>query len=447
LSSGPGADSAPVPDKPLDNSTRPTGTFASLKIRNYRIFFLCNVVSNTGTWMQRITQDWLVHHLTGSATAVGVTTALQFLPTLLFGLYGGVLADRLDKRRILLATQAAMGLIGLSLAALTLSGVVNVYHVYTLAFLLGLVTVMDKPARQTFVSEMVGPHLLRNAVSLNSANFQSARLIGPAIAGVVITAVGSGWAFLVNGLGFAAPITGLLLMRTEELIPSERIPRGKGQLREGLRYVGSRPELLWAIVLVGFIGTFGFNFPVFLVAFSDHVFHADAGGFGVLNSLVAVGSVAGALFAANRGGRWLRFSIISGAVFGVLLVVSAAAPAYVVFAALMVPVGLSSMSFVVSANSGVQLASEPVMRGRVVSLFTMVLLGSTPIGGPLTGWLTDAYGPRVALLAGGAICALSALGIALVLARIGGLRLRITRRGGRRTLAFVPADTGLRLGR
>lgn len=216
--------------------------FRSLRVRNYRLFATGQVVSNTGTWMQRIAQDWLVVSITGSSAAVGITTALQFLPMLLFGLYGGVIADRVSKRKLLLVTQASMGLTGLVLAVLTLSGNVAVWHVYLMAFVLGLITVVDNPARQAFVVEMVGPDDLRNAVSLNSANFQSARLIGPAVAGALITSLGSGWAFLLNGLSFLAPLAGLLLMRTRELHKVDRAPRGKGQLREGVRYVAGHPS-------------------------------------------------------------------------------------------------------------------------------------------------------------------------------------------------------------
>lgn len=288
MSTGSGADSAPAPTSTHESKTG--GTFSSLKIRNYRLFATGAVISNTGTWMSRITQDWLVLSLTGSAAAVGITTALQFLPMLLFGLYGGVIADRLPKRRLLLISQAALGLCGIALAALTLSGVVEVWHVYLIAFLLGMVTVVDNPARQSFVSEMVGPAQLRNAVSLNSANFQSARLIGPAVAGVLITTVGSGWAFLLNGLSFIAPLVGLLMMRTSELHASVTVKRAKGQLREGLRYVSGRPDLIWPIVLVGFVGTFGFNFPIWLTAFADEIFHGGAGMYSFFNILMAAGS-------------------------------------------------------------------------------------------------------------------------------------------------------------
>ncbi|MEU8569102.1 MFS transporter [Streptomyces pathocidini] len=446
MSTGHGADSAPAPKPETADTTHPPrpargGTFRSLKVRNYRLFATGQVVSNTGTWMQRIAQDWLVLSLTGSSTAVGITTALQFLPMLLFGLYGGVLADRFPKRQLLLITQAAMGLTGLVLAALTLSGHVQVWHVYLMAFVLGVVTVVDNPARQAFVAEMVGPHDLRNAVSLNSANFQSARLVGPAVAGVLITAVGSGWAFLLNGLSFAAPLAGLLLMRTGELHKVERAPRGKGQLREGLRYVAARPDLFWPIVLVGFIGTFGFNFPIWLTAFTDDVFHAGAGTYGLLNTLMAAGSLVGALLAARRGTSRLRLLVGAALLFGVLEITAALAPAFWVFAVLLVPIGMCGLTINVTANSSLQLATDPVMRGRVMSLFMMVFMGGTPLGAPLVGWVTDVFGARVGFLTGGAVSAAAALGVALVLTRAGGLRLRIDLRRGHPHIRLVPRNT------
>jgi len=426
---------AVAPDTPAKPSM-----FSSLRIRNYRLFAMGQAVSNTGTWMQRIAQDWLVLGLTGSSTAVGITTALQFLPMLLFGLYGGVVADRCDKRRLLLVTQSVMGLTGLALAALTLSGQVHVVHVYVLAFVLGLATVLDNPTRQTFVSEMVGPEQIRNAVSLNSANFQSARLVGPAIAGVLISAVGSGWAFLFNGLSFLAPLAGLLLIRTGELHKSDRVPRSKGQLREGLSYVRSRPELIWPIVLVGFIGTFGFNFPIWLTAFTDKVFQEGAGTYGLLNTLMAVGSVAGALLAARRGTSRMRLMAGAALIFGVLEVAAALSPSFWLFAALMAPIGIMGLTFNVTANSSVQLASDPVMRGRVMSLYMMVFVGGTPIGGPFMGWITDTYGARIGFLSGGLVSAAGAVGVGLILARAGGLRLRLDLRRGHRHVTFVARD-------
>lgn len=414
--------------------------FSSLKVRNYRLFFLGQVVSNTGTWMQRIAQDWLVLSLTGSATAVGITTALQFLPMLLFGLYGGVLVDRLPKRPTLLVTQTAMAVTGLALAFLTISGHVEVWHVYVAAFAMGLATVVDNPARQSFVSEMVGPDQLQNAVSLNSANFQSARLVGPAVAGVLITGVGTGYAFLFNGLSFVAPIAGLLLMRARELHVVERAPRGKGQLREGLRYVAGRPELIWPIVLVGFVGTFAFNFPVYLSAFADDVFHAGAGSYSLFNTLMAVGSVTGALLAARRGTARLRLLIAGAALFGAVEIVAALLPSLWMFALLMIPLGLFGMTVNVTANTTIQMSTDPAMRGRVMALYMMVFLGGSPVGAPIVGWITDTYGPRVGLAAGGAVAALAAAVIGLILARVGGLRVSVGWSRGHPVVRFVPRE-------
>ncbi|MFC8915922.1 MFS transporter [Streptomyces sp. NPDC057116] len=438
MSTGHGGDSAPA-HKPDDTITR-TGTFSSLKVRNYRLFFTGAIVSNTGTWMARITQDWLVLSLTGSAAAVGITTALQFLPMLLFGLYGGVIADRYPKRRLLLLSQGALGLCGLALAVLTLSGHVQVWHVYLIAFLLGMVTVVDTPARQSFVSELVGPAQLRNAVSLNSANFQSARLVGPAVAGGLIASIGSGWAFLVNGLSFLAPLTALLLMRTGELHKAERAPRGKGQLREGLRYVAGRPELIWPIALVGFIGTFGFNFPIWLTAFADGVFHVGPGTYGFLNTLMAVGSLVGALLSARRGTSRLRLLIGAAMAFGALEVAAAFSPAFWLFALLLVPIGMLGLTVNVTANSSVQMATDPMMRGRVMSLYMMVFVGGTPLGAPLLGWITDTYGARVGFATGGAVSLAAAVVIGLVLARVGGLRLKVDLRRGHPHVRFVPRE-------
>jgi MFS family permease len=439
LSTGPGAPSAPAPI-PSTAVSRKSSMFSSLRVRNYRLFFGGQVVSNIGTWMQRIAQDWLVLSLTGSATAVGVTTALQFLPMLLFGLYGGVLVDRLSKRRALLFTQSAMGATGIALAVLTLTGHVQVWHVYLAAFAVGLATVVDNPARQSFVSEMVGPDQLQNAVSLNSANFQSARLIGPAVAGVMITGVGTGWAFLANGLSFVAPLVGLLMMRPRELHVVERAPRGKGQLREGLQYVAGRPELIWTIVLVGFVSTFGFNFPVYLSAFADDVFHAGAGSYSLFNTVMAVGSLAGALLAARRGTAKMRVLVVGAVAFGTLEIVAAIAPSLWLFALLMAPIGMFGMTVNVTANTSVQMGTDPAMRGRVMALYMMVFMGGSPIGAPIAGWITDAYGVRAGLAAGGVIAAAAAATIGLVLARVGNLRLSIGWHRGHPQVRFVPRE-------
>ena len=425
------AEPAEVDTEVQNTSTSKHGTFRSLRNRNYRLFFSGQILSNTGTWMMRIAQDWLVLSLTGSAAAVGVTTALQFLPLLLFGLYGGVIADRYAKRRLLLITQVSLGVLGLILAALTLSGAVQVWHVYLIAALLGLVTVVDNPTRQAFVTELVGPADVRNAVGLNAANFQTARIVGPAVAGVLITAVGSGWAFALNGLSFAAPVVALLMMREKELHHVPRAPREKGQLRQGLRYVAEHPQLLWPIVLVTFVGTFGFNFPIWLTAFVDNVFHAGAGTYGMLNTLMAAGSLTGALLAARRTATRMRTLVGAALLFGVLEIAAALSPAFWMFAALMVPIGLFGLTFTTTSNSSLQLATDPVMRGRVMSLYLMVFLGSTPIGAPLLGWVTDTFGPRIGFLAGGLISAAAAIVVGLVLVRITGLRVKIDLHPGR----------------
>ncbi|WP_303659573.1 MFS transporter [Streptantibioticus silvisoli] len=413
-------------------------TFSSLKVRNYRLFATGGVISNTGTWMSRIAQDWLVLSITGSSTAVGVTTALQFLPMLLFGLYGGVIADRYPKRALLMVTQAAMGLLGLALAVLTLSGHVHVWHVYLIAFLLGVVTVVDNPTRQSFVVEMVGPRDVRNAVSLNSANFQTARLVGPAVAGVLITAVGSGWAFLINGLSFTAPLIGLLMMRPAEFHHVERAPRGKGQLREGLHYVAGRPDLIWPIVLIGFIGTFGFNFPIWLSAFAHTVFGSGASTYGLFNTAMAIGSLIGALLAARRVTTRMRMLLGAAMVFGALEMAASLSPSIWLFVGLLVVVGMFGITINTTANSSVQLATDPAMRGRVMSLFMMVFVGGTPLGGPLVGWITDTYGARVGFFLGGLVSGLAALTIALILVRVGGMRLKFAPRTPGRRLTLVP---------
>ncbi|GAA2789044.1 MFS transporter [Kitasatospora sp. CM 4170] len=433
----------PLPTATGDRFTRPGGMFSSLRVRNYRYYFAGQVVSNTGTWMQRIAQDWLVLSLTGSPLAVGITTAMQFLPMLLLGLFGGVLADRMPKRRLLIYTQGAMGLLAAGLAVLTVGGVVTPYYVYAFALLLGLVTVVDNPTRQAFVSEMVGPKDLANAVSLNAANFQTARLVGPAVAGLLIAAVGSGWAFAVNALSFAAVIGGLLAMRESELRPSPPIARQKGQLREGLRYVRERPELLWPMVLAGFIGTFGFNFPTLLSGFAHDTFHVGAGQYGLLNTAMAVGSLAGALLAARRGAPRLRRLVGAALAFGALEVVAAFAPGYWTFAVLLTLIGVFGLSFNTSVNSALQLGTDPEMRGRVMGLLVLVFTGGTPIGAPVVGWVTASYGPRLGLLACGLVSAAAAAVVGLVLARSADLRVRFDLHPGRggRVVAFVPRAT------
>ncbi|MBX6765827.1 MAG: MFS transporter, partial [Actinomadura rubrobrunea] len=385
--------------------------FRSLRNRNYRLFASGQVVSNTGTWMQRVAQDWLVLDLThGSGTALGVTTGLQFLPLLLFGLWGGVIADRYPKRRVLMLTQASMGLLALVLGLLAVTGAARVWHVYLLAFLLGMATVVDNPTRQSFVIEMVGRRDLPNAIALNSASFNGARLIGPAVAGVLIAVLGTGPVFLLNAASFGAVLFGLYAMRQDELHTAEPVARGKGQLREGLRYVWGRRDLTLVLILVLFIATFGMNFQVTVALVSREVFHTGASSFGLASSMLALGALTGALLAARRAARpRMRLLIAAALLFGVLELATGLMPAYWSFLVLLVPTGIALMTFTTAANATMQLGVAPEMRGRVMGLYMLVFLGTNPIGAPVVGWMAEHFGPRLSLVVGGLIAMASVL--------------------------------------
>ena len=395
------------------------GMFRSLRVRNYRLYVSGQVVSLTGTWMQRVAQDWLVLELSdNSGTALGIVLALQFGPTLLFSLWGGVLADRYDKRTLLLATQSAMIGLAAALGLLDVTGAVQLWHVYLLAGLLGVVSALDVPVRQSFVVEIVGPADLPNAVSLNSATFNAARVVGPAVAGVLIAATDTGWVFLGNAVLTLGVIGGLLLMRPGELFRSEPTGREQGQLRQGLRYVRSHPDLVLPMVLVFIVGTFGLNFPVTLALLAKEVFGRGAAAYGLLSTAIAVGSLAVALASARRTSRpTTRFLLASAFAFGVLEALLGAMPTYEAVLVLLVPVGAAALSFVIAANSSVQLGSDPAFRGRVMALYLMCFMGGTPLGAPLVGLLSDAFGPRAGVVVGGAACAIATVVAAVVVAR------------------------------
>jgi MFS family permease len=400
-------------------------TFRSLRVRNYRLFASGQVVSLTGTWAQRVAQDWLVLDIShNSGTALGVVTALQFLPMMLFGLYGGVLADRHDKRRLLVGTQVSMGVLAVVLGLLTVTGHVHLWHVYALAFGLGLASALDIPTRQAFVSELVGPEELPNAVGLNSATFNSARILGPAIAGVAIVSVGTGWVFLGNAVSYVAVLAGLLMMRTSELFVTAKPARAPGQLAEGYRYVRTRPRMYLPILLVFMVGTFGLNFQITLSLIAKETFHANAGSFGLLTSAVAVGSLIGALGTARRTGLpRLRTMLLAAFAFGILELAAGFAPTFWLLAVLLVPTGAAVLTFTTTANAIVQLGAEPHVRGRVMALYLTVFIGGTPVGAPLIGLLAEHAGARSSLWLGGAVCALSALAAAAFLTSRGGLRV------------------------
>ncbi|HEV8278370.1 MAG TPA: MFS transporter [Streptosporangiaceae bacterium] len=393
-------------------------TFASLGTRNYRLFVTGQVVSNTGTWMQRVAQDWLVLELThGSGTALGIATGLQFLPQLLFSLWGGMIADRYPKRRILFATQASMGALALILGVLALTGAVAVWQVYVLAFALGMVAVVDNPTRQTFVAEMVGRTGMANAIALNSAAFNLARITGPAVAGLVISTVGTPAAFLVNAASFGAVLVGLKLMRPAEFHPVERAPRAAGQLREALAYVRARPNLWLTLALVFFVATFGMNFQVTTALMSRGVFHNGAGAFGLASAMFAVGALGGALLAARRARPGMRLLLTTALAFGVLEVVAGLMPTFWSFLALLVPTGLALLMFTTTANSTTQLGTTYAVRGRVMGLYMLVFLGGAPLGSPLVGWAAEQFGARMSLIAGGLVSVLAAVVAAFLLAR------------------------------
>jgi MFS family permease len=416
--------------------------FSSLRVRNYRIFAGGALLSNTGTWMQRIAQDWLVLVLTdNNPVALGIAAALQFLPTLLLSLWAGVLADRMDKRKLLIAVQTGMALSAVVLGVLDVTGAVQLWHVYVLCAVLGAFSAVEVPVRQSFVVEIVGRGQLTNAVALNSTNFNLARIVGPAIAGVMITLIGTGWLFLANAVLTGAVIAGLIAMRVGELRPSPKVEARRGQLVEGLRYVRGRPDILTVMVMVFFVSTFGMTFFVTLAVAAANVFHQDASGYGLLSTMLAVGTLCGALLAARRSAKGrprTRLLLVSALAFGVLQVVLGLLPSYGLFAFGLIPVGFALMTFMTAANSTVQLAAAPEMRGRVMGLYMLVFVGGNPLGAPMTGWLADQFGGRSPFIVGGAVAALTAIVCGLVLVRRGGVRLspanwtrlRVLRRDG-----------------
>ena len=375
--------------------------------------------------MQRVAQDWLVLELThNSGAALGITTGLQFLPLLLFSLWGGAFADRYSRRMLLMVTQALMGGLALLLGVLALTGNVQIWQVYILAFALGLITVVDNPTRQTFVAEMVGRSDMANAIALNSAVFNLARIAGPAVSGLVIAALVTPAAFLVNAASYAAVLVSLKLMRPADLYPAERVPRAKGQLREAMSYVRARPDLLLLLTLIFFVATFGMNFQVTTALMSRQVFHTGAGAFGIASAVFAAGALGGALLAARRSRPSMSLLMLTAFGFGVLEVLTALMPDFISFLVLLLPTGLVILTFTTAANSATQLATSPEMRGRVMGLYLLVFLGGAPLGSPLAGWLAEELGPRMSMVCGGVISAVAAAVITLLLARSRGVRAR-----------------------
>jgi MFS family permease len=400
--------------------------FRALDNRNYRIWAGGAIVSNIGTWMQRVAQDWLVLTVltNHSGAALGITTGLQFLPMLLLGPYGGVLADRYRKRVILLWTQVAMGVTGLVLGLLVVTGTAQLWHAYLAALCLGIAGAIDAPSRQAFVSELVGQDNISNAVALNSASFNTARLTGQAIAGVLIAWVGTGPVFLLNAASFAAVIISLFRIRTSELVPAVRPSRSKHQVAEGVRYVRRRPDLVLILFMVGILGAFGMNFPITNALMTTIEFGVGPGEFGLLGSIMAVGTLAGALLAARRAGPRLRYLLGGALGLGAFTLLASVSPSFWLYAAVLIPVGLASITFLNSCNTSIQLSVEPQFRGRVLALDLAILQGGTAVGAPLMGWIGSEFGARWSVAAGGAVVLATALFAVIVVSRRNSLSFR-----------------------
>jgi MFS family permease len=400
-------------------SGRLRNTFRSLRNPNYRIWAAGALVSNIGSWMQRTAQDWIVlteltHH---NATSVGIVMGLQFGPYFLLLPLTGYAADHFNRRKLIFCTQAAMALLALGLGLLVVTGLVRLWHVYVFAFLLGCASAFDSPARQTFVAELVEERDLPNAVGLNSTSFNAARMIGPAVAGGLIAGVGSGWVFLINAISFIAVLCSLGLLRADRLRPGKRAVHARGSFVEGFRYVLRRPDLKVVIVMLFLVATFGLNFSIFISTMAVTVFHAGAGQYGLLTSMMAAGSVLGALMTATRAKPGIPVLFAAAATFGLGCAVAAAMPSYLLFGGALVIIGIAAQTLTTSTNSFVQTSTEPAMRGRVIAILLAVIAGGTPIGGPIVGWIADSFGPRWALGVGAASGLLAAIVAIIYLTR------------------------------
>ena len=403
-------------------------TFHSLRVRNFRLFVAGSAISFTGSWMQRVAQDWLVLQLTdGSGAALGITTGLQFLPLLLLAPMGGVLVDRFPRRRILFATNVAMGALAVVLGVLVLTGGVQVWHVYVFAFLLGAFGAVEQPARQSFTGELVSREDLPNAVSLLAVTFHGARVIGPASAGLLIEAFdgSTGGVFVLNGISFVASLAALAAIDATQLRARPLVARAKGQVREGMRYLRGRRDLLLLFGVVCVLGTFGLNFQLTTALMATEVFGKGAGGYGLLPSIMAIGAVGGALVAARRSRPSLRLVLGGTLAFGLLEVAAGLMPTYGSFAVTLIPIGFATLTVLTAANATVQLAVEPAYTGRVMALYLAVFMGGTPIGAPIIGWVGDAFGARWTLVGGGLVTAVAALVALAAVAR----RRRVSRLG------------------
>jgi MFS family permease len=388
--------------------------FRALSVRNYRLYFTGQVLSNTGTWMQRVAQDWLVLTLSGgSGVALGITTGLQFLPYLFFALWGGTLADRFSRRRLLVWTQGLMGVLALALGVVAITGHATVPLVYLFAFLLGCFSAVDNPARQAFVNEIVGPESLHNAIALNSASFNLARLVGPALAGVIVAAAGSGWVFLLNAASYGVTILALVLMRADELRRKD-MQSGQVRLREGVRYLRGHRDLVMVLALVFGVGTFGLNYQITMALMANQEFEVGAAGFGIMSTALAFGALVGSLLAARRVRSSMRLVVAAALVFGAVEVVVGLAPTYGAMLVVLPFAGACALTFTTSSQSYLQSQAAGWVRGRVLGIYTLVFFGGTPIGAPIIGWAAEQFGPRSGLVGGG-VATVAWTGLAVLL--------------------------------
>ena len=417
-------------------------SFSTLRIANYRKYAASQGISNIAGWAMRVATDWLVLELTGNIALVGLTIAIQFTPLLVFGAWGGVIADRFPKRAMLVFTQCAASVLSAVLAVLTITGVVQLWMIYVIVAMLGVVQLLDNPSRSVFVSEIVGPRQLRNAISLNASIFHLGALVGPALSGIAIVAVGSGWSIAANAVAAAIGAIFIGSIRQSELVTAPRAPKAKGQIREAVRYVLAKPSMFWTFVMVTFVSMFGLPLPTLLAGMADHVFETGAQGYGLYNSLLAVGALTGALLSTRRTELRLRTIVLGAMLYGVLQTLVGLAPFYSLFLVLLVTVGFSRLLYATAAETMVQLSSNLRIRGRVMAFFMLILVGGQAIGGPIMGLIAETFGSRAAVVVSGGVPFLAAVVISIVLARSGQLRLKVTPRLRGSWITIAPRAAG-----
>lgn len=439
--SDPATVTAPIPV--LDSRPRWRDTFIALRAHNYRLYVISQLLANTGGWMARIAVDWLVLELTGNVALVGLTVTLQFAPTLLLGPWAGVLSDRANRRRVLMLTQTVGTVANGALAVLVLAGVAQVWHVFVVAAVTGAAMAIDGPSRSAFVGEMVGTGRLRNAITLNGAIFHLGGLIGPAISGVLIVVIGSGWSIAINAATSALAVLALALMRTAELLPSPRVAAQRGQVREALRYIRRKPTIFWPLVLLAFNAVFGMSLPVLFTAAANETYQTGAVGYGLYSSLAAVGAITGAILSTMR--RTIQVRALVGAVilYGLVTAFAGVAPWYPLFLTALVGIGITRLTFGAAAESITQLSTNMAIRGRVMSFYIMVMVGGQAVGGILMGFVAQHFGGSVAFLVAGSVPALAGVTVGLILAHRHQLRLAVNLRTPRRLVRIesrrVPA--------